>query len=165
VDRPWVSVGVALSKLNTAVMGGVVEGVGVGEDVKVGVGVGEDVKVGVGVGEDVKVGVGVIVGVGVDVSVEVVVGAEVGRGIAEGVGVMELIAFGLGLGVAVWIGELEGTVGVGEVEVDDEGQLLEANQTIPTIAIVNIAKIIRSFGQVKSLPAIFTSSVNILNLF
>ena len=51
VDMPWVRVGVALSKLKTAVMGGG----GVGDAVGVGVGEGVGEAVGCGVGDDVGV--------------------------------------------------------------------------------------------------------------
>jgi hypothetical protein len=140
VDTPWVRVGVALSKLKTAVMGGA----GVGE----------------GVGDDV----GTAVGEGVDVGCWLLVGAEVDRGVADGTGVIELLEVGLGLGVEVCVGELVGIVGVGEVEVVEvEGQLLEANQTTPTITIMITTETTRSFGQVKNFPTIFKSSANMNN--
>lgn len=79
----------------------------------------------------------------------------VGKLVADGLGVIELVKVGLGLGVVVCVGELVGAVGVGDVEMGVEGQLLEANQTTPTITIMITAETTRSFGQLKNFPTIF----------
>jgi len=136
------SVVVPLSKLKTAVMGGA----GVGDAVGVGDGEGE--------GDGVIVWVGV--GVGLFVWAGVGVGFGVGKLVEDGFGVIELVWVGLGLGVELGVGELVIVgIGVGVGEIEFEGTLLEAYQTILTIITMLTTIIIRSFGVVKNFPAIF----------